>query len=136
MSLSGRKGRTRLCRYGGVKLAWHRWQRIWPVGVPGSRIHPAVPGYNITVTIVSYRIAKHSHVCFTPPDNNHPGCKNHRAELRMRREMHMISLSTYVCMCIYRDRDIWIYIATSTCTCMHREYAHAQEERGRIARLQ
>lgn len=94
-----------------------------------------MPGYNITVTIVSYRMAKHSHVCFTPPDNNHPGRKNHRTELPMNREMHMISLSPHMYVCVYIDRDIRIYIATSTCACMQGEYAHAQDERGQIAHL-
>lgn len=77
-----------------------------------SRIHPAAPGYNITVRIVSYRIAKHRHVCFTPPDSHHPGSRNHRAGLQMNREMHI----TRCCLCVYIETSI--YIGTSTLVCM------------------
>lgn len=96
---------------GAGPLSLPRWCKAGAAGVPGSRIRPAVPGYPIAVTTVPYHLAQHGHHCFTPPDNNPPGCQNHRAELRVDREAHVIPLRVCLDICVrtYRGKYRQIY---------------------------
>lgn len=143
---------------GAGPLLLPRWCKTAAAGVPGSRIQPAVPGYPIAVTMVPYHIAQHGHDGFTPPDNNPPGCQNHRAGLWVDREVHVIPLHVCLDICVrtyrdkyreiyfictyrdkcrgiycvrtYRDKYRGLYIAMSTCTRVHGEYARPQAEMG------
>lgn len=103
---------------GAGPLLLPRWCKAGAAGIPGSWIQPAVPGYPIAVTMVPYHIAQHGHDGFTPPYNNPPGYQNHRAELRVDREAHVVPLRVCLDTCVgtYRDKSREIY-----CVCTHRD---------------
>lgn len=95
---------------GAGPLLLPRWCKTAAAGVPGSRIQPAVPGYPIAVTMVPYHIAQHGHDGFTPPDNNPPGCQNHRAGLWVDREAHVIPLRVWIYVYVHTETNIGRYI--------------------------